>query len=76
MWPDWAGEAVEAELLLFLRELAECRERSKDEPSVDATCERRTRVSGPLKPCSSRFVGTAARREDHERKRGRTVPRT
>jgi len=38
-WPGWVGGLVVVEWLLFLGELAECREREKDEPSVDATCE-------------------------------------
>jgi len=47
---------VEVKLLLFLRELTECRERDKDEPSVDATCEEPGRLSGPLRLMSSRLA--------------------
>ena len=55
MWPDWVGEVVEVELLLFLRVLAECRERDKDEPSVDGTCKEPKRPSGPLRLIGSRL---------------------
>jgi hypothetical protein len=51
-WPDWVGGVVEVELLLFLRVLAECRERDKDEPSVDATCEG---VTGPRNRSAEEF---------------------
>jgi len=43
------------ELLLFLRSLADCRERGKDEPSVDATSEVLIRPSGPLRLIGSRL---------------------
>jgi hypothetical protein len=47
-WLSWAGEWVVVEWLRIVRLLASAFELDKDEPSVDATCEGATGLSGPL----------------------------